>query len=267
MRNYRTAGVVVLAQLLTIVGCSSHRPVTLTVIGAPNGLAGASGRVGDTLEWTTLAPDGPGYAVTFVNGSPCPSVSGKSNSFHVGPGQIVKCPVTVAASSGTQAASFTYSITLDDVSLTPSPTGATVTQSAKSGRPFNVIPCRLCAPISLGTSDSASARAVVAPFTPPDATQIRCDNGATPTQVKVGDTSVTQDGTGKQYIWWSAPDDWSVTFASKSPCTSSVQGVSTFPQGSKARCMIDPSAVPNQYTYTASLAGCTTPGLGTLTIK
>jgi hypothetical protein len=263
MRRYRAIGVAVFVLLLAAVGCHDHHPVTttpvtITVIGAPNALAGASGHVGDTLEWTTLEPDGPGYTVMFPNGSPCPSVSGKTNSFHVDPGKSVKCPVTVAASSGTQAASFTYSITLDDVSLTPPPTDASATQSGKNGRPFNVIPCRLC--VYNPPPDAVSARAVAAPVPPTDPTQISCDNG----NVKVGDTSVTQDGKGKQYIWWSAPDDWSVTFAPKSPCTGNV---STFSHGGKATCTIDPKAVPNQYTYTATLAGCATPGPGTLTIK
>jgi hypothetical protein len=256
--------------LVTVAGCCDHRNATITIVGSPNGLTGINGRAGDVLEWTTLEPDGPGYTVMFPNGSPCPSITKPNNSFHVAPGDTIKCKVSTAA--GTQPAAFTYAVLLDNTSATRSSedkSSATRTSEDKSrstsgttDRPFSAIPCRICGNVG---GPMGVAGAIAKTLTPPDATQISCDTSVTPSQVKVDHASVVQDGKGTQYVWWSGPDVWNVTFTpSSSPCTN---GASSFSQAGPTRCVIDPNALPKDYTYTATLAGCTNSGPGILTVQ
>jgi len=268
MRTYRALEVTVFALLLACVGCH-HRPVTCTVVVAPNGLPGAYGHVGDVLEWKTLEPDGPGYTVTFLDVSPCPSVTDKTtnDSFHVGAGETVKCPIT--GTQGTGAASFPYSILLDDPSVTYPPKGKSKAPSGNYGRPDSVIPCRICGAVAPSNSANAhettsSAAAAAAPFPPPDATHITCDDSVKPSQTKVDPASLTQDGTGQPFIWWDAPANWTATFTSPSPCTG---GITNFSSAGPTRCVLDKNTLPNPYTYTVTLSACDTPAQATLTIK
>jgi hypothetical protein len=258
MREYRLS-VIAVFLLLGIAGCCHDRHATLTIVGEPNGLTGINGRAGDVLQWTTLEPDGPGYTVQFPYGSPCPALSKINNSFHVAPGETKKCPVATAP--GTQTASFTYSILLDDPSAMQSSGTKSGPPSSTGPRPFSAIPCRLCGNVGgpLGVTGAGAKTSI-----PPDATQISCDNS----QVKVDPATVVLDGSGKQYVWWSGPDDWTVTFPpppSTSPCTN---GASSFSQAGPTRCVIvPPTTLPGNFTYTATLAGCTTPGTGILTVQ
>lgn len=269
MRTYRALEITIFALLLACVGCCHHRPATSTVVVAPNGLPGAYGHVGDVLEWTTLEPDGPGFTVTFLDVSPCPSVTDKSDSFHVSPGETKKC--TITGTQGTGTASFTYSILLDDDSVTHSPEGKHKGSSGKYGRPDSVVPCRICGTPALAPSgpaspretvpNSASTAATAALFPPPDATHITCDDS----QTTVDPASLTQDGSGQPFIWWDAPADWTATFTSPSPCKG---GITQFSSAGPTRCVLDPKTVPSTvpYKYTVTLTGCASPGQGTLTI-
>jgi len=255
--------VAVFAILLTSLGCHQTIPMVVT----PANLTAGVARAGDTLQWTTLSTDGPGYTVTFVGDFPCKPP--RTNPFHVNAGEKVDCIVMAPAGSNDESIDFTYHTTLDPLHSTSAAaaddSGPGAHEISRSGMlgggltkiPYGVVPCKTCAQDSPNPEGAAFAANSKAGEDDPGGIQIEitCTNNvATAPPITIG-------ADGSQFVWWHAGGrNWTTHLYDNNVCSKGQDF-----NKSSSHCLISKGATAGPHKYSITRDNCGN-GEGQLTV-